>query len=402
MSASHRLCARILLLVALFCSARPATRAVILFGTEGNTTPPTDELAESGWQYQGDWGGFLGTPIAPNFFVSAAHIGQQSSVFRFNGVDYPVSRSYVLRLGVNSEGEPLFSDLVIWKVDAQFPFFAPLYSNADEAGKRLVVIGRGTERGDPISHFYNGQTTDRGWGWGDGLATRRWGENIVSDIVAMGPANNDGIYALFEQGGLPFEAHLSNGDSGGAVFIKEAGAWKLAGINYAVDGHFYPGAGPTGEFDAALYDARGFYYRSAGQYFQVTGDTPVPTGFYASRISSRLDWIYSVTDPRGDLEGDSLPNLLEHAMKLHPLVPDAAQLPGVTREGDFLVLTYRKNVAQGDLVYAVEKSADLASWATVETQDETSPAGADLEIVRAKVAIGSASQLFLRLRITRP
>ena len=391
-----------LLLAALLCSTTPATRGVILFGTEGNTTPPTADLADSGWQYQGDWGSFLGTPVAPSFFVSAAHIGQQSSVFRFNGVDYPVSRSYALRLGVNSQGDPLFSDLIIWKVDGQFPSFAPLYSGSDEAGKRLVVIGRGTERGDAISHFYNGQTTERGWAWGAGLGTRRWGENIVADIVGMGPANNDGIYALFEQGGLRFEAHLSNGDSGGAVFIQEAGAWKLAGINYAVDGHFYPGPGPEGEFDAALYDARGYYYRSGGQYFQVTGDAPVPTGFYASRISSRLDWIYSVTDPLGDLERDSIPNLLEHAMKLHPLVTEASQLPSASREGDFLVLTYRKNLAQGDLVYAVEKSEDLASWTIAETQDEISPAGADLEIVRAKVAIGGASRLFLRLRITRP
>src|SRR5438552_3750751 len=53
-----------------FCLAwwglEPA-QAVILLSTDDpnyNTTEPTGRLAGSGWQYEGFWGSFLGTPIA--------------------------------------------------------------------------------------------------------------------------------------------------------------------------------------------------------------------------------------------------------------------------------------------------------------------------------------------------
>ena len=390
---------------ALLLLALSAAKGVILYRSGDpaeNTTAPTGELADSGWQHEGIWGGFLGTPIAPSFFVSAAHVGQQSAVLNFHGVDYPVVRGYSLRLGPGPNGNPVYSDLIIWQIQGQFPSFAPLYSKQDETGKHLITIGRGTERGGEISHTYAGETTARGWGWKDPAGAQRWGENIVSSIVAMNRHNDDGIYALFDKNGLPHEAHLSNGDSGGAVFIQDEGVWKLAGINYAVD-DLYPGPSSAGAFTAAIYDARGYYTKTGPATFElIEGTAPVPTGFYATRISARLDWIYGVVDPTGDLDSDGIPHLLEHGLKLDPLVPDAAGRPTVSREGDFLALTYRKNLAQGDLVYAVEKSEDLAVWQTAETQDEVVPGGADLELVKAKVATGNAQRLFLRLRVTRP
>ena len=68
--------------LALLAAQLPA-RAVILFGTGDptvNTTAPTGALADSGWQFEGDWIGFLGTAIAPQFFVSAKHIDRKSVV----------------------------------------------------------------------------------------------------------------------------------------------------------------------------------------------------------------------------------------------------------------------------------------------------------------------------------
>jgi hypothetical protein len=125
----------------------------------------------------------------------------------------------------------------------------------------------------------NGQL--RGWNWGAGDLVQRWGENQVAGIVA------DKLYALFDQGGLPQEAHLSTGDSGGAVFLSDGGVWKLAGINSDVE-HFASGPDCSGPYEAALFDERGSC-RSDGTL--VTGDAPVPSGFYATRISSRIAWI---------------------------------------------------------------------------------------------------------------
>jgi hypothetical protein len=67
-------------------------RGVILYGTgdpSANTSAPTGALAGSGWQYEGQFGAFLGTVIASNYFVTAKHIGGNvGQTFTFNEVNY--------------------------------------------------------------------------------------------------------------------------------------------------------------------------------------------------------------------------------------------------------------------------------------------------------------------------
>src|SRR5215216_3787420 len=70
--------------------------AVILYGTpDRNGTPAPGSIAETPWSLQGQWGGFLGTPIAPNYFITAAHIGGSSAPpFVFRGSLYSIDASY--------------------------------------------------------------------------------------------------------------------------------------------------------------------------------------------------------------------------------------------------------------------------------------------------------------------
>jgi hypothetical protein len=79
----------------------PCVEAVILEGTGDpsyNTNAPTGSLTNSGWQYEGQWntenGPFLGTPIAPTFFLAAQHIGGTANLandhFTFKGFTYTV------------------------------------------------------------------------------------------------------------------------------------------------------------------------------------------------------------------------------------------------------------------------------------------------------------------------
>jgi hypothetical protein len=261
-----------LIALALFAFASLA-RGVILYRTDdpaANTTEPTGSLAGSGWQYEGNFGNFLGTAIAPHYFVTAKHLGTGPTQFSYHGDNYAIVRSFA------DSG----SDLRIFEVEGTLPIYAPLYTRRDEVGQHLVVIGRGTQRGP--GRVVNGQL--RGWEYGSGDAVQRWGENEVARIV------RGALYVLFDRAGLPQESHLSAGDSGGAVFLKDGAAWKLAGINSDVD-TFTSGPDRGGPYSAVMFDERGSY-RSDGTL--VTGTAPVPSGFYAARISARIQWIYSI------------------------------------------------------------------------------------------------------------
>lgn len=375
-------------IVALLFLALTSVQAVILFRTgvpSENTTKPGGLLDKSGWQYEGQWGGFLGTPIAPHFFISAKHIGNAGAgIFNFGdfpGVNYTVVEQF----------DDPFTDFTIWRVSETFPSFAPLYATPDEIGRPLVVIGRGTQRG--VDALVNNMV--HGWKWGGGDGVQRWGENIVTAIVPDGPLNQY-VYATFDQNGLTNEAHLSAGDSGGAVFIQDNGTWKLAGINYAVDGPFFPDSSGAGAFNAALFDARDFY---SADGTVIAGPVPLPTGFYATRVSSKLDWIFSVVDPAGDSVGNGVPNLARYARNLNSPAPVGLSATMPTKGDTSITLTYRKLVTSG-LQYQIEKSSDLAVWTMTSSQDQVVTTVGNVQTIEATVPSDS-SPMFLRLLITQ-
>lgn len=293
--------------------------AVILLGSGDpayNTTPPTGTLADSGWQYQGSWGGFLGTPIAPQYFIAARHVGGSvGQAFSFQGLLYTTTAYW----------DDPNSDFRIWKVAETFPAYAPLYSLSDEAGKLFVVIGRGTQRGAEVvatlvqtnyctntadlkslgiskklaqqefpDATFRGNTmtvvsatvitnfVPKGWKAGASDGVVRWGQSQVSFAGSY-------IVGAFDQNGGPNQAYLSGGDSSGAVFIQDNGVWKLAGINYGIQGPF--GLTPTDLFYGAIYDESGLYVDGC----LLPNDGQVrPACFYATRISNRLTWIQSI------------------------------------------------------------------------------------------------------------
>ena len=133
----------------------------------------------------------------------------------------------------------------------------------------------------------------------------------------------------------------------------------------------------------------------------IEGDAPVPAGFYPTRISSKLGWIYSVTDPTGDLDADGLANLLEYALHGNPTTPDTPRSPTVAIESGYLTLTYFKVTTALDIQYAIEQSTDLVTWTTAGSIDEIIATQDNVQTIKAKVAMNGAPRLFLRLRITR-
>ena len=264
------------------------SKAVILYGTNDpsiNTTAPDGELAGSGWQYEGLFLGFLGTVIASNYFVTANHIsGSVGEIFYFGDSYYPYTTTAVFR--------DTASDLAIWQVAGTFRIQAPLYSSpvGSEVNLRLVVFGRGTQRGDPV--FVGTDSHLGGWAWGTYDYVQRWGTNVVGSVVSD-PTYGKLLRAPFDANAGPNEAHLSSGDSGGGVFVLNTSTnrWEFDGVNLAVDGPFSISMNGSNPFNAAMFDTSGLFVQS-DQGNWITA--PNPSAFYATEIAARRGFIESV------------------------------------------------------------------------------------------------------------
>lgn len=283
-------CSGFLAALGLFASAS-RSQAVVFYDTADpnhNTTAPTGAYANSGWQYEGVFGAFLGTMISPQLFITAQHIGVQSSTFvhkgLFNGgsdVTYTIDAAANSGLGY---WDIAGTDLRIYKVNEVFPYYVELYTDFLEIGSTIVTNGLGGPRGSDVIV----SSELKGWltGGSDGIA--RWGANVVSGIEFSGVG--DLLAAEFNAFPGIEESFLSSGDSGGGVFIQDGATWKLAGINYAVDAFFDTNdtTGDNSHFTAALFDKGGLYEGSDAGGWNFNPDLPVdqPIRFYASRISS--------------------------------------------------------------------------------------------------------------------
>ena len=249
-------------------AAAPVAQAVLFHSTGDptfNTTPPTGTLANSGWQYQITRGENLATAVGPNHYVTAAHTGAAAGFsFVYNGVTYNTT-SVVADFG----------DIRLLSVDKTFLSYAPLYDLAtgSEQNDPMVVIGRGTRRGD---EFRVGGVL-KGWHWGAIDGVQRWGTNHVDGLNST----QDGSTLLrfdFDLNSDVNEAMVSDKDSGGGLFIKVGQQWTLAGITYGVSGPY--SVPPDDEqYRAALFDASGTFDHSTG----LPGAGPT-TG-YATAIS---------------------------------------------------------------------------------------------------------------------
>ena len=320
-------------LLLLFLSL-PGSHGVLFVSTGDpafNAGSPTGSLTNSGWQYEGQWGDFLGTAIAPGFFLAAKHVGGD------------VGQEFVLR-GVTYHTVAFFdestTDLRLWQVAETFPRYAPLYTKTDEVGKRCIVFGRGTDRGPAV--VVNGAT--RGWQWGNTNNIERWGQNVIAAVST----NSDVppvLFADFDRHGVANECDLSYRDSSGGLFIQDGTTWKLAGVHYSVDGPFSLDGTANTQFEGALTDARGLYYRTITNTWAlvpVNYPVAVPTSFSSSRVSSSIAWINSVINfvPPSELQITSPPAasntlaVIGNIAVVTPGVPIGFSVGAVSTNGD--------------------------------------------------------------------
>ena len=299
------------------CLMMPCSvKAVLFYDTSDpshNTTAPTSTFANSGWQYEGLYGTFLGTMIGSQYFITAQHIGPQGGSFVskgvFNGgtdVTYHVDTSVNGGIGY---WDIAGTDFRVFKISETFSQWAQLYQGNSEIGATIVTMGMGGPRGSDVMVDTGLGPQLKGWKLTGGGATARWGTNQISDVVpdSLSPV---GSLLAAEFNALPGtdEAFLSSGDSGGGVFINDGGTWKLAGVNYAVEGPFDTNntTGDSSDFTAALFDKGGLYEGSdaTGWTYQNPTGTDQPVNFYVSRISDsapQIDAIIAVPEPSSGL-----------------------------------------------------------------------------------------------------
>jgi hypothetical protein len=264
-----------LLVGCLLLMAAPA-RAVIINGSAtGNTSAPTDPALATRWDQVGNFSNasltenYLGTPIAPSFFVTAVFFDPNS-------------------------------DLAIYQISGTFPGakIVPMYSGSFSSGQSMYIFGRGVPRTttDVIGNAFPSGTEAKGWTWGTATGARSWGTNNFNAIADGGAA---GPQIAYDFDSTPAnEGVLSIGDSGGPVFMQEGGVWKLAGINYAVESAFSTTGTGTG-FNAAIFDRGGLYQSTSGgtsgPWSYVTPSVAnKPASSYSSSIPANSAWIATV------------------------------------------------------------------------------------------------------------
>ena len=317
-----------------------AVALMTLQSANRNLTPPPAPMLPA-WNLQGQFGLFNATPIGPEHFVAAKHIGGATGLtFTYSGVNY-ITSSFTDVAG---------TDLRVWKIDTlsgtrTFPTWAPVWNpsvDGSEVNKPLVVFGRGTQRGEAVyapifpgpiftpprpptvltagpettpggpplpGPAPTGQGDLRGWKWGAADAQASWGQNKV-EFALTDPDFGQLLGFNFDSGSLagPNEAILSAGDSSGGVFVQStSGQWKLVGVNLSVDGAWsFASAGPY--FNGAIFDARGLYVgSSANNQLLPYATSPLTASSYSTRVSGYLNQLSTITNNFGAGGGTLLP-----------------------------------------------------------------------------------------------
>jgi hypothetical protein len=273
--------------IALACATllglAPQAHAIVLYSSATrNTSAPTGAYLNSGWQYEGDLGGWAATVISKKFIITAGHIGAQiNNNFVINGENHRTVKMW----------QDPTSDLRIFQTVGSYNFAAPLFKDSTELGRSVVIFGRGTQRGDDV--IVNGKL--KGWKWGASDSVLSWGRNAVAGVTNNGPHNSSLLRMTFDANGTTFEGAITGGDSGGGVFVKQGSIWKLAGINYSVDGPFSTNQDGSNSFSGTIFDRTELW--ASGYGFAQAG-APLNTSFYSTRISPKVAWIADVLNGR--------------------------------------------------------------------------------------------------------
>ena len=241
----------------------------------GNMSAPGDD---PGWNNVGAIGVGGGVYIGYGWVLTANHVGSGDGI-TLGGVKYPMLPGTGRQLtNAGAAGKSALTDLFMFQIaqpSLSLPFIH-VASTAPANGETVTMIGRGRlQQANPT--FWDINDSVIPWVWTettedlaneagfktDGTKSMRWGTNAIDDRgwFKVG-VDVLGLGTTFDPYVSTNEAQVVSGDSGGAVFVKQAGAWNLAGIIIA-QGLLpnQPGGSTTAAFYNTSYFADLSYYR---------------------------------------------------------------------------------------------------------------------------------------------
>jgi hypothetical protein len=154
----------------------------------------------------------------------------------------------------------------------------------------------------------------------------------------------------------------------------------------------------------------------------LTYATPPPPTHFETWLATYFptNHVGQFVDPRGDLDGDNVFNLIEYAFGFSPLAGNLTPNAGLTvttapsGPNTVVTITFRRDPRATDLNYYLETSPDLVTWTTITQSlgggtptgsgyqsDVVIPAATPIRLVTATQTLLTPSNRFVRLRVTQ-
>ncbi len=223
-------CARYL--IAALCCLIPAGQALgVIVGTTDTSdfSDPGSNWFGMNSDYVYQTGGGTSVAVSGFHLLTAKHYSiTVGATFTINGDQFEVTAR---QSPPPDSGETLGADLRILTLKnntrpgTPMPGFYQLYTGSFSSGQDMIIVGTGKTGADHTTYYTEDENSSR---------VKRWGTNeyVSSARVVVGASFSTRCLRMnFNSGDTEYEAGYGNGDSGGGVFVKEGGLWKLAGIH---------------------------------------------------------------------------------------------------------------------------------------------------------------------------
>jgi hypothetical protein len=228
-----RLSPRLVALLALLLAAR--VEALVIDNTTTlNTLAP---LNGAPWANVGSIGGASGVYLQNGWVITAKHVvGNNTSVtINFGGNNF----SNINAITTLTNPDSSASDLVMFNIGTNPGAVSiGIVSARPSVSNELTMIGFGRQRSGGLTTITHTSGSANGYAQ-TGSGAKSWGNeyrDFGANFTFSGPDLNPtiGYTTTFSATGSSNSTQAATGDSGGGVFVQNAGVWYLAGTMNAI------------------------------------------------------------------------------------------------------------------------------------------------------------------------